>query len=205
MPVLVVLAVLVALAVYGYTRQADDVASAPPQTPAPIEPPQIKPSAVGSLLSWLIIASLPAAGLYVLLVDRDGAQDLKYERETVAPVSAPPPASKKRPHASPSPTPAAPRDHGLRNPAHDQLDRIKATLGRTNEIPDTLLRHDPLLDSALAPQQPKSRSRRKGSNPGALYDSTLPTLSQDKPVSVDGYYRKDGKYVRPHTRSRPSR
>lgn len=35
--------------------------------------------------------------------------------------------------------------------------------------------------------------------------TTLPSLRNNGPVHVRGYYRKDGTYVRPHTRSRPSR
>lgn len=35
--------------------------------------------------------------------------------------------------------------------------------------------------------------------------TSLPALDMSKPVSVRGYYRKDGTYVRPHTRNYPQR
>lgn len=46
------------------------------------------------------------------------------------------------------------------------------------------------------------------STPKSGYDPSLAVLdnaSSDDKISVRGYYRKDGTYVRPHTRSRPRR
>ena len=50
---------------------------------------------------------------------------------------------------------------------------------------------------------PDGRSTPKtGYDPSLLF---LDNASSDDKISVQGYYRKDGTYVRPHTRSRPRR
>jgi hypothetical protein len=48
----------------------------------------------------------------------------------------------------------------------------------------------------VKPSQPASNSSRS---------SAAPTYSPARTVNVRGYYRKDGTYVRPHTRSAPRR
>lgn len=62
----------------------------------------------------------------------------------------------------------------------------------------------PLFEPSDPPpesRRAKRRRRRKSSSSGA----PLPPTNKQKAVHVKGYHRKDGTYVRPHTRKAPSR
>jgi micrococcal nuclease len=75
------------------------------------------------------------------------------------------------------------------------------------------LRRQRQASSAVADAAARDRARRRvaealASQPqviGGFSDAGLPALDMSRPVHVRGYYRKDGTYVRPHTRSYPSR
>jgi hypothetical protein len=59
------------------------------------------------------------------------------------------------------------------------------------------------LSSLLPSEEPLGLQQSPEASPAA--SSYTPTSTETKDVSVRGYYRKNGTYVRPHTRSRPHR
>lgn len=60
-------------------------------------------------------------------------------------------------------------------------------------------------DNGPQEQLVAKRSRRSRRSYKRSYKKAYRSLYRSKSVRVKGYYRKDGKYVRPHTRSRPKR
>jgi len=54
-------------------------------------------------------------------------------------------------------------------------------------------------------EKPSTTSQTYSSSNGSSSSSYRPSTSSGGSVQVNGYYRKDGTYVRPHTRSAPRR
>jgi hypothetical protein len=67
--------------------------------------------------------------------------------------------------------------------------------------------YNPYFDNPYySPRNSNSQSTSTStSTPRNNYSSSSSTTSYPKTVNVKGYYRRDGTYVRPHTRSAPRR
>lgn len=61
-------------------------------------------------------------------------------------------------------------------------------------------KYDPAIDNRVYGFKSKKKQKTYDQRPDYYY-----SIDNSKPVHVNGYYRKNGTYVRPHTRSAPTR
>ncbi|MCW5976488.1 MAG: hypothetical protein KIT09_00350 [Bryobacteraceae bacterium] len=95
-----------------------------------------------------------------------------------------------------------------------ELQKALADFEAAAKIPDPLPANAPSVhESAAAPATstqigpiPETPATPPGcTSSGSCYGDISPATGRPKTVHVDGYYRKDGTYVRPHYRSTPRR
>lgn len=157
-----------------------------------------EPSGGDFLRSLLVIGIL--AGLWFLFTENNSSDP--------RPASSPA-AAREAPQYRPLPprqqpaAPAAPPRGPIYSPETGQLlapsteTPSSSRSGLEFGAPPLFATPDPSPDS----RRPKLRRKGRRSSSRAQ----LPPTNRQKTVHVKGYYRKDGTYVRPHTRKAPSR